>query len=126
MEVFRKLYDGAEARQPKKCRPVAIAPWCNMSLRGDRTNGWLGLLSDYDVSAVPRGLNWFGGLPFEIIDGREAAVALSMKNGDGYPDAAWQIPVGGKIAGLAFLQTTSRQPKPQRELYDGGLLKTGV
>ena len=121
MDMFRKLYDGAEARQPKKCRPLEIAPWCNMSLRGDRSNGWLGLLSDYDVSSIPSGLGWFGGIPFEILDGREAAVALSLKNGDGYPDAAWQIPVGGKVAGLAFLQTTSRQPKPQRELYDGGL-----
>ena len=118
MEVFRKLYDGADARVAKKCRPLDIAPWCNMALNGDAPNGWLGLSTEYDVSSLPKGLGWYGGLPFEIVDAQKAAVALSCTNGDGWMDAAWQIPVGGKVTGLSFLQTTGRQPLPQRELYD--------
>ncbi|MBR6056913.1 MAG: family 20 glycosylhydrolase [Victivallales bacterium] len=118
MEMFRKLYDGADARVAKKCRPLDIAPWCNMALNGDAPNGWLGLSTEYDVSSLPKGLGWYGGLPFEIVDAQKAAVALSCTNGDGWMDAAWQIPVGGKVMGLAFLLTTGRQPLPQRELYD--------
>ncbi len=120
METFRGIYDGADARRPKACRPLTLSPWFNMALQGGGSIGWLGLPDTYDLADLPRGLGWYGGIPFVIDKGAQAAIALAAQKGDMLPDAAWQIPVGAKVAGLSFLQTTSRPEKLLRDLYDAG------
>ncbi|HPY90867.1 MAG TPA: hypothetical protein PLT23_09080, partial [Lentisphaeria bacterium] len=46
------------------------------------------------------------------------ALASEKDDPDLVPDSAWQIPVNGKVAGLAFLQTCSVPEKFQRHMYD--------
>ncbi len=120
IDVFRTLYDGASARRPAQFRDVPIAAWGTMSLAGGGPHAWMGLGPEHDASALPVGRSWFAGVPFTIPDTARPVVALASEKDDPalVPDSAWQLPVGGKVAGLAFLQTCSVPEQFQRHMYD--------
>ncbi|MGI5924506.1 MAG: glycoside hydrolase family 20 zincin-like fold domain-containing protein [Lentisphaeria bacterium] len=122
IEVFRELYDGASARRPARFRELPIAAWGTMALTGGGPYGWMGQGPEHDASALPTGRGWFAGVPFTIPATDKPVVALASEKDDHdlLPDSAWQIPVGGKVAGLAFLQTCSVPEKFQRHMYDRG------
>ncbi|OQC16726.1 MAG: Glycosyl hydrolase family 20, catalytic domain [Lentisphaerae bacterium ADurb.Bin082] len=120
IEVFRKLYDGASARRPARFRELPIADWGTMALTGGGPYAWMGQSPEHDASALPTGRGWFAGVPFTIPADGKPVIALASEKDDPdlVPDSAWQIPVNGKVAGLAFLQTCSVPEKFQRHMYD--------
>lgn len=120
IDIFRALYDGASARRPVRFRELPVAAWGTMALTGGGSHAWMGQGPEHDASALPTGRGWFAGVPFTIPATGKPVVALASAKDDPalVADSAWQIPVGGKIAGLAFLQTCSVPEKFQRHMYD--------
>jgi len=114
---FRELYNIRSKPEPaEKYLVRRLDSRCNASLAAKKGEvDCLGLGADNDLSTLPRGLQWLGGVPFLI---GEKAIALAGKEGDaGLPAAVWQIPVGMKAKSLFFLHTTTRPASTTDHIY---------
>ncbi|NLG14827.1 MAG: family 20 glycosylhydrolase [Lentisphaerae bacterium] len=121
LEVFRRLHNGERQPEPVKYRAISLAPWANMSLKGGGPYGWMGLPESEDASALLS--SWpssFAGVPFKAPEGEKHAIALATRDEkDGlFEDSAWQIPIGGRVKALSFLQTCSIPETFTSFIYD--------
>jgi len=128
-EVFQDLRRERPQTRPAAFRPVDLRPWCNRTLADDdRRMGWLGLGHEFDLSALPTGRQWFGGIVFDVPppDGPQCVVLAASEDADRLPQRAWQVPVNAKAHALAFLHTCSRPDRFSRHIYDRKHVNPGV
>ena len=103
--------------------PIDLSRQANQSLSDNRRHtGWLGTGNDDDFSMLPRGLNWWAGVPFQILDGGDEAIMLAA---EGDPERSWPVTVkaigvGTKAHALHFLHTTSAPDRRYGNIYDRG------
>ena len=119
-ERFKMVFDGRNAQRPRTFRIVDLSALFNMSLSGNSRTSWMGLDEADDCSALPTGLQWFGGIPYRIGQNKLAAVATAdaseaMRR---YPTTVQGAPVAGLAKELCFLQTATRPPVVIRTLPD--------
>ncbi|MBQ9368484.1 MAG: family 20 glycosylhydrolase, partial [Victivallales bacterium] len=124
-QVFKRVFDGISPVRPLQFKTISLADKCNMSLAGASNSPWMGLDPDNDASSIPKGVNWFNGIPYHINEGTYSAIATegSSQGFKSYPDSVWNIPVGGTVQELAFLHTATRPEKLQRHMYDRSNVK---
>ncbi len=121
---FNRLWRLGERELPRRFRCLDLAGFCNeRTVDTDRGDGWMGEGPQYDLRALPGGIQWVGGVPFRLAEGATAGARTCLMLADAttrpglYPEAIYEIPVGRRTPALYFLHTCSVPPTRQRQLY---------
>ena len=121
-EIFRHLWEDKPAPRPQSYALIDLSNYANRRLADTQMRlGWLGLGPDSDLSALPTGRQWFGGVPFAVPPAGNNQCLVLAGDGDNerlFPLRAWQVPVNIRARKLAFLQTCSRPERFSRHIYD--------
>jgi len=122
-QAWRELAGWGGVPAETRFAPIDLSRHTNQSLSDNRRHtGWLGTGSDDDFAMLPRGLNWWAGVPYQVLDGGDEAILLAAE-GDpprSWPTAVKGIPIGVKAKALHFLHTTSAPDRRYGNIYDRG------
>jgi hypothetical protein len=99
---------------PRKGFTLDLSAAGNVALTDDGKNGWMGLGSKHDMSAVPTGEVRLKGDLFKISP-KAIKLAGAFDAESGYP-ASVTIPVNRKAGALLFLHTTQWVDKASRKI----------
>lgn len=62
--------------------PIDLGHFANQSITDTgRRAGWLSLGPEHDLGSLPRGLQWWGGVPYRIADKAPEAILLAAQGG---------------------------------------------
>ncbi|MCK5802722.1 MAG: family 20 glycosylhydrolase [Lentisphaeria bacterium] len=119
-QYFRTLYDTPTA-PVRSFVPIPLTGRANASLRStEDRDSCLGSGAKNDLSSVPTGRQWLGGVPFDIPDSDAQCIVLAKEDESvkRFPRRVWQLPVDGAFDALAFLHTCTSPAKYARHIYD--------
>ncbi|MCC7493480.1 MAG: family 20 glycosylhydrolase [Fimbriimonadaceae bacterium] len=123
--VWRRLAGWGPAAAETRYVTCDLSRHANQSLADNRRRlGWLGLGPEQDLASVPRGLQWFNGVPFRVLEGTNEVVMLAAA-GDpprSWPSSARSIGVGSAARALWLLATTSAPTRRTGDIYQRGAL----
>ncbi|MFA6111494.1 MAG: glycoside hydrolase family 20 zincin-like fold domain-containing protein [Candidatus Latescibacterota bacterium] len=100
--------------------PIDLSCCANRSLAdSEARGGWLGLGPEHDLRRLPRGLQWWDGVPYRVAEAAPEALVLAAA-GDPprrAPRSVRGIPVGTCARALYFLQTCSAPASRSSDIY---------
>ena len=118
--VWRDLAGWATPARETRFAPIDLTRHANESVTqmGPRT-GWPLLSPPGETDRLPRGLQWWDGVPYRISMGQPEAMVLAA-DGDpprSRPGSVRAISVGTRAAALYFLQTCSLPSSRTADIY---------
>lgn len=122
-QAWRQLAGWGGVPPETRFAPIELSRHTNQTLADNRRRtGWLGTGPDDDFSMLPRGLNWWAGVPYRVLEDGDEAILLAA---EGDPSRSWPvavkgIPIGVKAKALHFLHTTSAPDRRYGNIYDRG------
>jgi len=122
-QAWRELAGWGGVPAETSFAPIDLSRQTNQSLSDNRRHtGWLGSGTDDDFAMLPRGLHWWAGVPYQVLDGGDEVILLAA---EGDPPRSWPaalrgIPIGTKANALHFLHTTSAPDRRYGNIYDRG------
>jgi len=118
--VWRRLAGWAAPANETRYAPVDLARFTNESITqmGPRT-GWPLLSPPGETDRLPRGLQWWDGVPYHIATSQPEAIVLASLSDPpgGRPESVRAIPVGARAAALYFLQTCDLPSSRTTDIY---------
>ncbi|MEW6751422.1 MAG: hypothetical protein AB1505_10660 [Candidatus Latescibacterota bacterium] len=118
--VWRQLSGWAEPAAETEYAPLDLARCANRSLADtEARGGWLGLGPGHDLSRLPRGQQWWEGVPYRLPAEPPEAIVLAAA-GDpprSAPRSVRGVAVGARARALYFLQTCSAPASRTSDIY---------
>lgn len=120
-QIWRELSGWGGVPAETRYAPLDLGRVANQSLTDTRARGgWLGLGPEHDFRTVPRGLQWWWGVPYRIAEEPPEAILLAKVDDppQSWPTAVRGIPVGAKARRIWFLHTCEAPARRYTSIYD--------
>ncbi len=121
LDAWRRLSGWGRPPAETSFAPIDLSRYANQTLSDTRRRtGWFGLGPANDFALLPRGVQWWRGVPYRVLDGPAEAVMLAAE-GDparSWPTAVNAIAVGVKASALYLAATCSAPVRRYPNIYD--------